>query len=184
MERNPPGQGHLPPSRDQSSNSNTSTKSNPNAFQRQLQPRSGQANAVQSEEGGTRGQLNSFSTDNSVYYSEEGEAVQQQQQQGNVPWGNRSIADAGGSAGANALAKRCDYIGYPGVGNVGSVKCEFIGEEEESDEYEEESVGESKSVRCESVEEEEQGVNIKKVRQAHEGWEWKERTGPDPKTMG
>ena len=27
-------------------------------------------------------------------------------------------------------------------------------------------------------------MNIKKVRQSQEGWEWKERTGPDPKTMG
>ena len=77
--------------------------------------------------------------------------MQQQQQQGNVPWGNRSISDAGGTAGARSV--KCDFVGYPGYGYKG--------------------VGSVKSVKCEAVEEEEQVVNIKKVRQSQEGWEWK-----------
>ena len=45
-------------------------------------------------------------------------------------------------------------------------------------------MGVARSVRCEAVMEEEQVVNIRKVRQAKAGWEWEERTGPDPKLMG
>ena len=110
MDRAPPGQGQPPMPRDQSPNSgvsNNSGKINNNAFQpRQTQPRSGQANVVQSEEGGAgaRGQLDSFSTDNSGYYTEEGAAVQ-----GGVPWGNRSIG-CWGTIGANAV--KCDFVGY------------------------------------------------------------------------
>ena len=70
--------GNGPPSRDPSTGSNHSVGN----FQQPL----GQANAVQQIEGGGTGRLDSFSSDNQMYYSAEGEVVPQHQQQTNVPW--------------------------------------------------------------------------------------------------
>ena len=97
--------GTGPPSRDPS----TSSTNSANHFQLQPLPQLGQANVVQPADGGGRGQLDSFSSNNQLYYTAEGEAIQHPQQQGTVPWGNRSIAEAGGTG--NMSSVRCEYLG-------------------------------------------------------------------------